>query len=125
MDFTASTSGLRLWCNRSGSPRNLTLDTEHARKRQRINILKCNCGFTLVAVYVIPTFEDPNNPFAPKLRNAADRYTPELLEVKFIRHPALCTTMDVVPLTLNHYCSIGVQVPCLKKSLTQWIIYFR
>ena len=40
MDFTVSTSGLRLSCNRSGSPRNLTPDTEHERKRQRINILK-------------------------------------------------------------------------------------
>jgi hypothetical protein len=82
MDFTVSTCGLKLSCNRSGSPRKLTPDSEHDRKRQRMNILKCNCGFAIVAVYVIPTFEDPNNQFGPKLRNAGDRHTPELLEVK-------------------------------------------
>ena len=87
MDFTISTSSLKLLCNRSGSPRNHTLD-EHDRKRQRTNILKCNCGFAIVAVYVIPTFKDPNNQFAPRLRNAGDRHTQEHLEVKI--HPSSC-----------------------------------
>lgn len=81
MDFTVTSSNLRLLCNRCGSPRNNYDNGMSLGKRKRINILKCGCDFVIVASYVVPKFKDPNNLFGPPHRYLADRYTPELKEV--------------------------------------------
>jgi hypothetical protein len=87
-DFTVTSSGLKLSCNRCGLPHssyslmNDFSDNVPVRKRKRINILKCGCDFAIVASYVVSTFPDPNNEFGPRLRYAIDRHTEDLKEVK-------------------------------------------
>ncbi len=55
MDFTVTSSGLKLSRNRCGSPcSNYSLtndfsDNVPVRKRKRINILKCGCDFSIVS----------------------------------------------------------------------------
>jgi hypothetical protein len=89
MNFTVTSSGLKLSCNRCGLPfcnyslTNDFSDNVPIRNRKRINILKCGCDFAIVASYVVPTFPDPNNEFGPCLQYAIDWHTEELKEVKF------------------------------------------
>jgi hypothetical protein len=80
MDFTVTSSGFKLSCNRYGLPRsNYSLTNDFSDnvpiRKKRINILKCECDFAIVASYVVPTFPDPNNEFGPCLRYAIDRHT--------------------------------------------------
>jgi hypothetical protein len=88
MDFTVTSSGLKLSCNRCGllcsnySLTNDFSDNVSIRKRKSHNILKCGCDFAIVASYVVPTFPDPNNEFGPRLRYAIDWHKEDLKEVK-------------------------------------------
>jgi hypothetical protein len=88
MNFTVTSSGLKLSCNRCGLPfcnyslTNDFSDNVPIRNRKKINILKCGCVFAIVVSYVVPTFPDPNNKFGPCLQYAIDWHTEDLKEVK-------------------------------------------